>query len=229
MTSNTITSKRSTTGRKKMSQDEHILSVARRLFSQNGYSETSLDDIARVAKVNKGIVFYYFKKKSDILYVIGTDHLRALIEKATPVVESRLSPDQKLAELVIIHLEFELSSHGLNIVGPQVKRHIPPAMFRTYAAMRDQYEGLFCRVFEELCGGKPQPEICRLSLGMLNAIRSWYKPRGKLSAQDYARLTYRLLMNGISGVDGESSVQSLKIASAVSRKRRRVRETPEPT
>ena len=39
-----------------------ILLIAERLFAQNGYDGTSVQDIAREAEVNKALIYYHFKK-----------------------------------------------------------------------------------------------------------------------------------------------------------------------
>ncbi len=48
-----------------------ILQSARQLFSQKGYEGTSIRDIATLAEVNKSLVHYHFKSKSDILSEIS--------------------------------------------------------------------------------------------------------------------------------------------------------------
>jgi len=44
-----------------------ILKVALELFSKNGFDATSVDSIAKSAKVNKALIYYYFNSKNDIL------------------------------------------------------------------------------------------------------------------------------------------------------------------
>lgn len=43
-----------------------ILAAAARLFGANGFSETSVDDVAKAAKVNKALIYYYFKNKEEL-------------------------------------------------------------------------------------------------------------------------------------------------------------------
>lgn len=46
---------------------ERIINAAVQLFSQKGYDATRVNDIASTAKVNKALIYYYFKSKEDIL------------------------------------------------------------------------------------------------------------------------------------------------------------------
>ena len=43
-----------------------ILRESRTLFSKQGYDATTVDDIARESKVNKALIYYYFKNKSGL-------------------------------------------------------------------------------------------------------------------------------------------------------------------
>lgn len=47
-----------------------ILEVAENLFAQKGFNGTSIDMIAKAAKVNKGLIYYHFKDKKDIILSI---------------------------------------------------------------------------------------------------------------------------------------------------------------
>lgn len=50
------------------SRREQIVTAAVRLFSERGYFQTTIDEIAREAEVSKGLVYLYFKDKNDLLF-----------------------------------------------------------------------------------------------------------------------------------------------------------------
>jgi AcrR family transcriptional regulator len=47
-----------------------LLELAKRAFSDRSYDEVSIDDLARVASISKGLLYHYFPTKRD-LYVAG--------------------------------------------------------------------------------------------------------------------------------------------------------------
>ncbi len=49
---------------------EHILKVAKKIFLEKGYLDTSLRDIAREGDITIGRMYVYFKKKEDIFFEI---------------------------------------------------------------------------------------------------------------------------------------------------------------
>lgn len=52
-------------GRKK-----EFVETSRRLFNENGFENTSVNDIVNAMNVAKGLFYYYFKAKDDVLYSI---------------------------------------------------------------------------------------------------------------------------------------------------------------
>lgn len=61
---------------------DHILQAAERLFAESGFDATSVDSIARAAKVNKALVYYYFKNKDDLAVSLFDDLMAGLRERA---------------------------------------------------------------------------------------------------------------------------------------------------
>src|ERR1035437_5450898 len=55
-------------GKASENRRDQIVKAAVRLFSENGYFQTTIDDIAKEADVSKGLVYLYFKDKHDLLF-----------------------------------------------------------------------------------------------------------------------------------------------------------------
>lgn len=51
-----------------------LLALARRAFSDRAYDDVSIDDLAREAKISKGLLYHYFPTKRD-LYVAGLSEI----------------------------------------------------------------------------------------------------------------------------------------------------------
>lgn len=77
-----------------------ILRSAVAEFAEHGIAGARTDAIARAARVNKALLYYYFKDK-DALYGAVLDHVfSGLRDRVMPVLESDLEPRQKLLEYV---------------------------------------------------------------------------------------------------------------------------------
>jgi AcrR family transcriptional regulator len=55
-------------GKASENRRDQIVKAAVRLFSENGYFQTTIDDIAEEADVSKGLIYLYFKDKHDLLF-----------------------------------------------------------------------------------------------------------------------------------------------------------------
>ncbi|WP_294372839.1 TetR/AcrR family transcriptional regulator [uncultured Clostridium sp.] len=67
---------------KKKLKEEELLMAASELFISRGIEKTSIDDIARKAKVGKGTFYLYFKDKHDILNKVILKNSRKIIRES---------------------------------------------------------------------------------------------------------------------------------------------------
>ena len=58
-----------------------IFKAAIKVFSQNGYNGTTMDDIAKEANVAKGTLYYHFKSKEEIFKFIINGGMDIISEK----------------------------------------------------------------------------------------------------------------------------------------------------
>ena len=78
-----------------------IMDIAREMFHSRGYDRVSVDDIMRKAGVSKGLFYYYFKSKEEILDAIVDAVLDDDVEEVRSLAESReLDALQKLRRLM---------------------------------------------------------------------------------------------------------------------------------
>jgi len=62
---------------------ERILEAAVKLFAEKGFDATSVDEIARLAEINKAMIYYYFSSKDELLSSI----IRKSINEFTSIIE----------------------------------------------------------------------------------------------------------------------------------------------
>jgi hypothetical protein len=65
---------------------EDILKIAQKLFRENGYEKTTVDDIAHHTVISKGSVYLEFKTKEDIFYNILEAYIVSQFEKFSELV-----------------------------------------------------------------------------------------------------------------------------------------------
>jgi AcrR family transcriptional regulator len=81
-----------------------LLGLARRAFSDRSYDEVSIDDLARLAGISKGLLYHYFPTKRD-LYVAGLREIADELVDAVTRVAADLAPAERVRASVDAYLE----------------------------------------------------------------------------------------------------------------------------
>jgi len=70
---------------------ESILSAAENLFSRKGFDGTGIEEISRMAGVNKALIYYHFKNKEGLLLALYA----LVLEEVKPLVGKSYSSGEK--------------------------------------------------------------------------------------------------------------------------------------
>src|SRR5882762_1236916 len=83
-----------------------ILKAAINEFADHGIAGARTDAIARAARVNKALLYYYFKDK-EAIYQAVLDHVfSGLRETVAPILDSDLPPRQKVLNYVGAYFDY---------------------------------------------------------------------------------------------------------------------------
>ncbi len=81
-----------------------ILKAATKVFAQNGYFQSQVADVARVAGVAAGTVYLYFKSKDDLLVSIFERSMNDVLAEGRAALAGIGDPAARLRELAHLHL-----------------------------------------------------------------------------------------------------------------------------
>jgi AcrR family transcriptional regulator len=82
--------------RNKREKRDRIVETARRLYREQGYANTTTQQIAKGAEIAAGTLFLYAKSKEDLLALVFADEMRDVIERAYGSID----PDAPFLEQV---------------------------------------------------------------------------------------------------------------------------------
>ena len=83
-----------------------ILKASVAEFAEHGVAGARTDAIARAARVNKALLYYYFKDK-DALYEAVLEHVfSGLRARVVPVLESKLPPREKMLQYLGAYFDY---------------------------------------------------------------------------------------------------------------------------
>jgi AcrR family transcriptional regulator len=121
---------------------EQILDAANTLFSERGYDEVSVEDIANAAGVTRGLVHHYFGGRKEV-YIALLEQLGAVREEALPPPVGR-SARARLADTVSRWLDWTEQNRtvwlatlgrGEDIADPDVRRVVAGLVRRAVALL----------------------------------------------------------------------------------------------
>jgi AcrR family transcriptional regulator len=142
-----------------------LLELAKRAFSDRSYDEVSIDDLAQIAGISKGLLYHYFPTKRD-LYVAGlrgtadelVDAVTAVPQDLPPIDQVRQSVDAYLAHVTRHSRAFVALMRGGIGSDPEV------------AAVVDSVR---TRLFDKLLSGSPLAGQIARDARFETAVRGW--------------------------------------------------------
>ena len=72
-----------------------IMAIAKKLFDQYGFQNTSVDQIVKTAEIAKGTFYYYFKSKEELLDTMLLDTIMikmsdSMLEHLKPIMNKKI-------------------------------------------------------------------------------------------------------------------------------------------
>ncbi|TCP70198.1 TetR/AcrR family transcriptional regulator [Baia soyae] len=90
-----------------------ILQAAVEVFSDQGFDQAKMDDIAQAAGVAKGTIYYHFKSKEDLFTGLMDEGMEKLIGCAKRHIDSEDSPVDQMHGLIRAHSQFFMENGKL--------------------------------------------------------------------------------------------------------------------
>ena len=93
-------------------QREQILARAARLFASQGYTATTMNEVAEACGISKPSLYHYVQDKQQLLVEIAASHIGRLERVVGEVTAEALEPEAFLAQLRQEHsIKPELREH----------------------------------------------------------------------------------------------------------------------
>jgi TetR/AcrR family transcriptional regulator, cholesterol catabolism regulator len=182
---------------------QEILRTAARLFQQQGYDATSMNDVAAALKLSKGGLYHHFQSKDEILFNLMDHAMNITQERVVNAVKGIADPEERLRTLIRLHIGVVLSATDREISVMLHENHpLPPALRRRINARKKDYvhfvENLIAevqRTRQSKATVTPRASAFAL-LGMINWIYQWHKPEGSLQSENLAKQYTEIFFGG---------------------------------
>jgi AcrR family transcriptional regulator len=189
---------------------ERLLETATHLFAENGYENTSVQEIVTAAGVTKGAMYHYFAAKYDLLYEIYHRLLALQTERLERLAGGAGTPEERLRAAVIDVIDTSCAHlDGLTVFFRSM--HLLPEDKRTAVrAERRRYHERFRSLVEEgQRDGIFRPDVSsdlavNFLFGAVHQISTWWHPDGALDARAVGESYVGLFLDGLRRAGGEA-------------------------
>jgi AcrR family transcriptional regulator len=185
---------------------QEILRTAARLFQQQGYDGTSMNDVAAALKLSKGGLYHHFQSKDEILFDLMNHAMDITQDRVINPVRLVADPEDRLRTLIRLHIAVVLSVRDREITVMLHENHpLPPPLRKRINARKKEYVHFVEGLISDAQSARPvkpmvEPRAAAFALlGMINWIYQWYRPDRALSEESLVQQYTAIFFAGALG------------------------------
>lgn len=180
-----------------------ILAEATRLFADNGFLGTSVQQIVDAANVTKGALYYYYSSKDDLLYEIYHRVIQKELTTLDRVMTMNLSPYDTV-EALITDVMLTTAAHRDDVTIFLREMHrLSPEKLKAVRSDRRRYHVAFRGVIERgQKAGDFRPDVSAELVvigffGLVHHYYTWYRDDARFSPEYMARESARWFLESL--------------------------------
>ncbi len=181
---------------------EEILRHAAAAFCERGYHQASIREIAHSTGASLAGLYYYFRSKDELLYLIQRHTFETILSEARATLPALRNPVERLRAFIRLHLKFFLEhpnemkvlTHEADSLRNAWRREVNALKKSYYRLCFDQVEAL--KQERKLKGLNTRLAVLSL-FGMMNWIYTWYRPEVDPDAGAMAEQMAAIFVRGI--------------------------------
>ncbi len=188
---------------KTMSKKKQVELTATELFQERGYAATSMRDMAQALGIEAASLYSHIKSKEEILQNICFRMAQNFFDAMEEAfAEEPATAQEKLTRAIVAHIKVITEDTSASAVFFSEWRHLSEPHLGEFLQMRERYEGIFYNILKE---GVNNGEFIALDLkfsvltilSALNWTHNWFKPSGKMSAEEIGKRLGFTMLNGL--------------------------------
>ena len=90
-----------------------IIETAGKLFEEKGYEQTQVQDIVNEIGVAKGLFYYYFKSKDEVMEELADRYADAIIDAVNKLIDKDISTFDKINRIFQIFIDSAEKKYGI--------------------------------------------------------------------------------------------------------------------
>ncbi|MEW1655421.1 MULTISPECIES: TetR/AcrR family transcriptional regulator [unclassified Streptomyces] len=182
---------------------QRLLATATRLFAEQGYDRTSVQEIVDAAGVTKGALYHYFGSKEDLLREVYGRVLRLQQERLDHFADAAAPVERRLRDAAADVVVTTIENLDDTKIFFRSMHHLSPETDKQVRAERRRYHERFRALVEEgqrtgvFTPDVPADLVVDYHFGSVHHLGTWYREDGPLSPQQVADHLADLLLRAL--------------------------------
>lgn len=180
-----------------------LLTVATRLFAEQGFETTSVQQIVDAAGVTKGAMYHYFGSKDDLLHEIYARVLRVQTARMESAVDSDLPIEQRLHDVAADVVATTVANLDDTVIFFRSMHLLHADKQAEVRAQRRHYHERVRDLIEEgqragvFTADKPAELVVDFYFGAVHHLGTWFRSDGQLTGEQVGEHFADLLLSAM--------------------------------
>jgi AcrR family transcriptional regulator len=141
--------------REREQRRREIMNAARKVFSINGFSKTTMEDIAREAELSPGTLYLYFKNKDELYASLSVEVLEHLLERLKHAyVKEAQNPQMRINDLKetlfeVYEVDPLILINLFHLQSSEILKNLAPPMLTTIRDLSKKSLEIISKIFAE--------------------------------------------------------------------------------
>ena len=181
---------------------DEIVRVAAGMFTERGYANTRMQDIADTFGATHAALYYHFKNKEEVLQRINEIAIDGLLNEARRVEVSELPRAEHFEAALRAHIVYVTSNIDMVSALFDEERELSEEFSQWLRRRRREYTKILEDMFRDgqtsgrYASNVDSRYVTNLILGACSWIYRWYRPSRYGSIQSFADATVEMLARG---------------------------------
>jgi len=164
---------------------ERILQEALHLFYENGFSKTTLDDVAAALGTTKQVIYSQFDSKGEVLVAICLPTIEQAVAAAEKAAQEGKTAREKLSRIITDFVQIVVTRQENIAVFYREAKNLPEDALTKIQALRQKFQGILIGMVEQgVKNGEfhvADPRIAALAIyGMTSWTYIWHRSYGAI-------------------------------------------------
>jgi AcrR family transcriptional regulator len=194
-------------GKKADATRQRVLDAAAKVFREKGYSGARLADIAAVADMQAGSLYYHFASREDLVEAVlrlGQERTNGLVRARVAALPEDTSHIDRLSEAIRAHLATILELGDYTSATIRIIGQVPDDIRRRRVADQREHGRYWQHLLQEaqdageLRSDVDLSAVRMLMLGGLNSSTEWYDPGRGLQVDELGAQFATMFLDGLA-------------------------------